>query len=125
MSTIEPTLIGRFVVYVCPKPVKYGFDTKDEVLKELRTRLDGLQGYKHVPFRKVVRPLYPMQLAGFAPDGLLKMVTGIATEVKKEYLAADLPSGAVLYMESVGEELYFFVMSPGNGAGLSEFRRLI
>lgn len=125
MTTREPSLEGQFVVYIYPKAVTYGFKTKDEVLNELRTRLKNLPGYKGDSFRKVNRPLYGMQLAGFAGDGILQMVTLTATQVRREYEAVDLPSGAILYIETAGEELYFFVLSSGGTRSLSEYRSLI
>lgn len=125
MSTREPILNGRFLSYVCTEKVNYGYSTKTEVLKELRARLSQLGGKTDLTFRSVSRPIYGMQLLGFAGDSILQMVVGTATQVWKDYQAVDLPNGGVLYVEEVGEELILFTIDTPNGKSLSELRRLI
>jgi hypothetical protein len=125
MSTLEPKLVGRFVTFVYPKPLSYGFQSKEQTRKELYVRVAGMLGNEKLTPREVYRYLYPMQLGGYLKYNILQMVTGPATSVVKRYTAINLPNGAILYVEEVGEELYIFVVSPGNGLGFQQLCRLI
>jgi len=125
MSATELPLKGRFVVFIYPKPLSYGFDTKNATRKELYLRIQSLMGTQKMIPRQVKRPLYPMQLGGYLKLNILQMVTGPATSILKEYTAIDLPSGPILYIEEVGEELYIFVISPGANDGFLQLCNLI
>lgn len=125
MATVEPTLKRRFVVYVYPKPLSYGFDTKIKTRRELYARIQSLIGKQKMTPRQVSRPIYPMQLGGYLKANILQMVTGPATSLYKEYTAIDLPSGPILYIEETENDLYIFVISPGSNDGFSQLVRLI
>lgn len=125
MSVLEPKLVGRFVTFVYPKPLSYGFSTKEETRKELYFRVQFMMGNERMVPREIDRYLYPMQLGGYLKNNILQMVTGPATSVIKKYTAINLPDGPILYIEEVGEELYIFVLSPENSLGFQQLGRLI
>ena len=125
MSTLEPKLKGRFVTFVYPKPLSYGFSTKEQTRAELYVRVKFLMGNEQMVPREVDRYLYPMQLGGYLKFNILQMVTGQATSIVQKYTAINLPDGPILYIEEVGEELYLFVVSPGNSLGFQQLCRLI
>jgi hypothetical protein len=121
----EAKLSGRFLVYVHPKPLSYGLSSKSEVWTELKARIEMVCGPKMGNMRKIQRPLYPMQLVSFAPNNILQMATGPATSIYKSYTAVDLPNGPILYIEENSKHLYLFVLSTGEGHGLSQLQHLI
>lgn len=125
MTSIEPPLIGKFVNFVNPKPLDYGFTNKEATRKELYSRVQVLAGAQKIKPRKVQRYLYPLQLIGYLRDNLLQMVNGDATSIVKTYTAIDMPNGAILYIEDVNEELYLFVVSPNSDIGFSDLCRFI
>jgi hypothetical protein len=121
----EPTTSDKLFVYAVPTALSYGFDTKDKVLQELRARVKNLKGGKRLTWQNVRRPLYGLQYIGYAGGHVLRLAQMEATEVLKEYSSAQLPSGAILYVEEVGEEVYVFAVSGNANAGLAELRNLI
>lgn len=125
MTSVEPPLKGKFVIFLNPKPLDYGFDNKEDTRKELYSRMQVIAGAKKINPRQIRRYVYPLQLAGYLRNNLLQMVNGDATSIVQNYTAINMPNGAILYVEEVENELFIFVISPGNNVGFSEICRLI
>ena len=112
-------------VYTTDSPLSYGYENKDEVLQELRTRISGLSKFKKAEWLKVSRPLYGLQYIGYAGDFILKFSQALATEIYKEYDAVYLASGAILYIEEKDDQIYVFLVTGKSDVGLSNLRDII